>query len=62
MKATVDRKLCSGCGLCESTAPDVFLLGKDGIATVLVDLVPTGSEDLVKQAAEDCPEGAILVE
>ncbi len=33
MKVKVDPDLCMGCGVqCETTAPDVFQLGDDGIA------------------------------
>lgn len=61
MKVTIDRDKCSGCGLCESTAPDVFKLGKDGVATVLVDVVPANLEKDVQMAADDCPESAIII-
>ncbi|GAH99283.1 unnamed protein product, partial [marine sediment metagenome] len=33
MKAVVDKDLCTGCGLCEDTCPEVFEV-KDGIAIV----------------------------
>ena len=52
---------CTACGLCVDTCPDVFELGED-IATVVVDEVPSGLEDDVQQAADDCPVEAIIVE
>ena len=61
MKAKVDKDLCTGCELCESSCPDVFEMADD-IATVKVDVVPDGMESDVKQAAEDCPVEAITVE
>lgn len=61
MKVTVDKELCTGCGLCADSCPDVFEL-KDDFATVKVDEVPPGAEECVQQAAEDCPASAIKVE
>lgn len=61
MKAVVDQETCTGCGLCESTCPEVFELSED-VAEVKVDEVPEDSNESAKQAAEDCPVGAISVE
>lgn len=61
MKATVDGDLCTGCGLCESTCPEVFEL-QDDVAVVKVDTVPKDAEESCKQAAEDCPVEAISCE
>jgi ferredoxin len=61
MKVFVDADLCMGCGVCESIAPEIFLIGEDGIAKVMVDLVSPEMEDLVKQAVEECPEEAISI-
>ncbi|MDD2352759.1 MAG: ferredoxin [Candidatus Caldatribacteriota bacterium] len=61
MKATVDKDLCTGCGLCESTCPEVFEL-QDDVAVVKVDTVPADAEESCKQAAEDCPVEAITCE
>jgi ferredoxin len=61
VKATVDEDLCTGCGLCESTCPEVFEL-QDDLAVVKVDTVPKDAEESCKQAAEDCPVEAISCE
>ncbi|MDD4362641.1 MAG: ferredoxin [Atribacterota bacterium] len=61
MKATVDSDLCTGCGLCESTCPEVFEM-QDDLAVVKVDVVPQDAEESCKEAAEDCPVGAISCE
>ena len=61
MKVTISEE-CIGCGLCEGTAPDVFALGDEGVAEVIVDEIPEELEDDVQQAADDCPVGAIEVE
>jgi ferredoxin len=61
VKVTVDKELCTGCGLCADSCPDVFELEGD-FAVVKVDQVPAGAEECVQQAAEDCPASAIKVE
>lgn len=61
MKVTVTEE-CIGCGLCESTAADVFSINDDGIAEVTVDEISADLEDDVQEAADNCPVGAIEVE
>jgi len=61
VKVKVDPDLCTGCGLCEDTCPDIFEMGDD-TATVKVETVPEDLEDCARQAAEDCPAEAIIVE
>ncbi|NPV84567.1 MAG: ferredoxin [Anaerolineae bacterium] len=62
MKVIVDPEKCLGCGVCEADCPDVFQLGDDAIAKVLLDPVPDKYRDDVMQAVEDCPEEAISVQ
>jgi len=52
---------CTGCGLCETTCPEVFELGDD-VATVLDGADFNAHEDLIKTAAEECPVEAIQVD
>ena len=61
MKAVVDKDLCTGCGLCEDTCPEVFEV-KDGISVVKVSKVPESVVESCKQAVEDCPVEAITCE
>jgi len=61
MKVVVDPNICMGCGICESTAPQVFQLNDDNVAIVLVDVVPSDLEADVRQAVDDCPEQAISI-
>jgi ferredoxin len=60
MKVIVDKDLCSGCGLCAETCPDVFEMADD-IAKVKVTLIPASAESCCKEAAEGCPSEAIKV-
>ena len=63
MKVTVDEDLCTACGLCVDTCPEVFELGDDDdVAQVKVDVVPEEFEELCEQAAEECPSEAIIIE
>jgi len=51
---------CTGCGLCETTCPDVFQLNDQ--ASVKEDADLAANEELVRQAADECPVEAIQVE
>jgi len=52
---------CTSCGLCVDACPEVFEIGDD-MAQVLVDEVPAEHEEAVRQAADECPAEAIVVE
>jgi len=62
MKAQVDENACIGCGLCESTCPEVFKMKDDNIAEVIVDQVPAEAQASCREAAENCPTDAISLE
>ena len=51
--------MCRGHGVCCTLCPEVFDLGDDGYASVLVDVVPAEHEDAVRSAVTRCPERAI---
>ena len=59
VKISVDETLCTGCGLCASSCPEVFEVGDDNIAHVKAQ----SCEDCdLKQVASECPVEAIKVE
>ena len=60
MRMKVDRELCTGVSNCMAIAPTVFKLDDENKAVVL----DPGSvdEDTLMEAAESCPENAIIVE
>ncbi len=60
MKVRIEET-CTACGLCVETCPEVFDMGNE-FAEVIVDEVPANLADQVKQAAEECPVEAIIVE
>ena len=61
MKVRIDADLCTGCGLCSDSVPEVFEMGDD-IAKVKANPVPSAKEAAVKDAVSDCPAEAIIVE
>ncbi len=61
MKIRIDDDLCTGCGLCSDSVPDVFKM-VDDIAEVISPDVPANLESTVQEAVDDCPTEAILVE
>ncbi len=76
MKVWIDQDLCTGDGLCEEIAPDVFTLLDDGLAYVKegskvfsdpggaegMAAIPDGQLDAVIESAEECPGECIFIE
>lgn len=63
MKVHVDSARCQGHTLCAMIAPERFTLSEvDGSASAVTNLVPTDQEELVLEAAQSCPEQAIVVD
>jgi len=76
MKVWIDQDLCTGDGLCEEIAPDVFTLLDDGLAYVVEDgkvfsdpggptglaEIPDGQLEAVIESAEECPGECIFIE
>ena len=60
MKVRVDRDLCIGVGNCVALVPTVFTLDEDNKAVVLHP--SSVDDDTLLEAAESCPENAIIVE
>lgn len=61
VNVTIDRDACYGCGLCVEKVPEVFEMGKDGIATVKANAAPLQLADLFLSSADYCPIEAIKV-
>ena len=61
MKAIVDQETCTACGQCEETCPEVFQIDGD-LAKVIADPVPADAEDACRDAADECPVEAIVIE
>ncbi|MHB8897943.1 MAG: ferredoxin [Thermoguttaceae bacterium] len=61
MKASVDKDLCFGCGVCTDVCPEVFQVGSDKKVQVLVDPIPAELEERCREAVDRCPESAITL-
>ena len=61
MRAIVDEETCTGCEQCEETCPDVFEINGD-LGKVIADPVPEDAEGACRDAADECPVEAIIVE
>jgi ferredoxin len=57
-KVTVNDSLCTGCGLCEGSCPEIFKVMQDNVARVIAQ--DCKSHDL-KQIASECPVEAIII-
>ena len=63
MRVSVDSDRCQGHTLCAMIAPDSFELSDiDGTSSPVNDVVPADQEDVVREAAQSCPEQAISIE
>lgn len=60
MKVRVDRELCIGVSNCVAIAPTVFELDNENKAVVLDPA--SVNEQVILEAAESCPQDAIIVE
>jgi len=61
MKAIVDKDTCIGCGLCAEICPQVFEMGDDMIAKVIVEEVPPSAAESARDAAASCPVESITL-
>jgi ferredoxin len=62
MRVKVDANVCMGSEACVEACPEVFQMNKNGVSEVQVDEVPESLEESVREAASDCPTGAIMIE
>ena len=61
MRIVVDKDVCTGQAMCQSIAPDLFLVA-GGQADLQVDVVPDGRLGQAKLAVSCCPNGALELE
>jgi ferredoxin len=63
VRVWVDGGRCQGHTLCAMIAPEMFRLDDvDGTSSAVCEVVPTDQESAVREAAQSCPEQAIVVE
>jgi ferredoxin len=59
MRVTVDDGLCAATGQCEMICPEVFEV--DLVSEVIVENPDLALQPRVREAADSCPTGAILL-
>jgi ferredoxin len=62
MKINVDTDRCTGHGVCESIADDIFEVGDDGVVHLLVDEVSDDRRSDLESAVAECPTQALSIE
>ena len=63
LRIVVDYDRCTGLGMCEAEAPDLFEVQDDGSLTVLNDHPSDEQREEAEAACESCPTEALsLVE
>ena len=60
-RIVVDRDLCQGHAVCESEAPDLFSVSKQGELTVLDETPPDEQRARAEQAVKYCPTQALSI-
>jgi ferredoxin len=61
VKVRVDPGICAGFSACLGVCPEMFELHEEGYAVVKLSEVPKPLEAAVREAASQCPSGAISV-
>lgn len=64
LTVTVDSKLCIGAAACIAEAPELFQLDEDNVASVTFTqpLDATAEQERqLREAAQNCPTGAISI-
>ncbi|MDX2600337.1 ferredoxin [Streptomyces caniscabiei] len=59
MKILLDRGKCTGLGICESMAPDVFEVDDDGALVLMTESVPEGRRAEIEAVVSNCPTEAL---
>lgn len=62
MKILVDRSRCTGLGICESLAPEVFEVDEAGELVVLTEQITDDQFEGVREAIAGCPTEALRLE
>ncbi len=59
MRVEVDLDRCTGHGICESIAEEVFEVADDGIVVIHGNERPEDDRDRMQQAVTQCPVAAL---
>ncbi|MBC3191095.1 ferredoxin [Pseudonocardia sp. C8] len=61
MRIVLDESKCSGLGMCEAEAPDLFEVQDDGSLRVLDDRPPEDQYEVARAACDACPTEALSI-
>jgi ferredoxin len=61
MRVVVDRDLCEGNAVCMKVAPEVFVVGEDDQARILIERPDEDLREKVEAAVRRCPRQAIAL-
>lgn len=59
-KVKVLKDVCIGCGACQAICSEVYEIGDDGLAEVILEEIPENLEEDAIDALENCPTSAIV--
>ncbi|MBE6144810.1 MAG: ferredoxin [Firmicutes bacterium] len=59
-KVKVLKDVCIGCGACQAICSEVYEIGDDGLAEVILEEIPEKLEEDAIDALENCPTSAIV--
>jgi ferredoxin len=62
MKVAVDFAKCTGLGICESMAPNIFEVDDEGKLVLLKDDITDDELQSVEEAVAGCPTEALRIE
>ena len=62
MRIAVDRSRCTGLGICESLAPDIFEVNDAGELVLKTEQVPDEELASIEEAVSGCPTEALRIE
>lgn len=62
MRIHIDPDRCTGHGVCEAIAEDIFEVGDDGLVRLLQDPPPEKRREDIDQAVQQCPTLALRLE
>jgi ferredoxin len=61
MRIVVDRDKCTGLGVCEAQAPDLFEVQDDGSLLVFVEKPEEDQRAVLDAAVQSCPTEALSI-
>lgn len=61
MKINVDRRRCTGIGICESISPEHFEVGDDGALVLVTESFIEEERGVIEQAVRSCPAKALSI-